>query len=331
METKIFDKSDFDYSEICYAEAEFQTKLEKGRNFPYVFLARLSAVFYISCFLFFGVIAYILNRHRKNKVVDDVLAEKYFYVPEAALYRRLEVMAALSVDLNGRCLEIGSGHGFVGSLLKEYSNISFVASLDFQPPSNTDLFGGLSSHVSGDHLALPFQDEKFDTVIALAFAEHIENLRGALQELSRVVKVGGAVIFSTPKPCFRRNTFRSILFNLFGFSRKIEKIFYQDDLKFRHHHYLTEQEWKNLLLGCGFKDLKFVPFFSDAQYSFFDLLNYGVWNPIIYPNEHTIRWFSKTSILKNMMIWAVSNLLGFYANWSVSKGSSTHHFIIARK
>lgn len=46
--------------------------------------------------------------------------------------------------------------------------------------------------------ALPFADAMFDLVCALDIIEHVDDENGALSEISRVTKQGGALLLSTP-------------------------------------------------------------------------------------------------------------------------------------
>ena len=53
--------------------------------------------------------------------------------------------------------------------------------------------------VQGDALALPFADGTFDRVIASEVLEHIPNDVGAMRELARVLKPGGAMAVTVPR------------------------------------------------------------------------------------------------------------------------------------
>jgi SAM-dependent methyltransferase len=47
---------------------------------------------------------------------------------------------------------------------------------------------------------LPLANDQFDVVISLANLEHLENSRGAFQEMHRVMKPGGFLLLTTPTP-----------------------------------------------------------------------------------------------------------------------------------
>lgn len=56
----------------------------------------------------------------------------------------------------------------------------------------------ISIDVLGDVQALPFQDESFDTVVALEVIEHIPHPELMVREIYRVLKVGGHLVLSAP-------------------------------------------------------------------------------------------------------------------------------------
>ncbi len=53
-------------------------------------------------------------------------------------------------------------------------------------------------YIMGDGCSLPFKGESFDVVVSLEVIEHIEDQRGYLREIRRVLKEGGLAIISTP-------------------------------------------------------------------------------------------------------------------------------------
>jgi len=58
--------------------------------------------------------------------------------------------------------------------------------------------GGRGTAVNGDALRLPFDDARFDRVIASEVMEHLPDDRGAAAELARVLRPGGVLAVTVP-------------------------------------------------------------------------------------------------------------------------------------
>ena len=70
--------------------------------------------------------------------------------------------------------------------------------VDISEPALAKLRGRGAQVVLGKVTRLPFADSSFDLVCALDIIEHVEDDDGALSEVSRTVKPGGAVLVSMP-------------------------------------------------------------------------------------------------------------------------------------
>ena len=91
---------------------------------------------------------------------------------------------------NGRILDAGCGEGV---LVEKYAKQGWdIIGVDKNYASSYVLEGSI--------LEIPFEDNHFDTVMALDVLEHLHYLqqKPALQELRRVLKPGGTLIFSCP-------------------------------------------------------------------------------------------------------------------------------------
>jgi len=100
----------------------------------------------------------------------------------------LEVVKPL---IRGKVLEVGAGHR--------------PRRGSFQPPVGEcsgwwylDIHDSRQPDVRATVLNLPFQDSIFDTVICLEVLKYVSDLRGAVEELVRVVSLGRRVLLSAP-------------------------------------------------------------------------------------------------------------------------------------
>ena len=77
----------------------------------------------------------------------------------------------------------------------------------------------LKSDIYYNGIALPFEDNTFDSILCTEVFEHVEQLDAVITELYRVLKPGGRMIVTTPFMCiehempydFRRFTFNGLI------------------------------------------------------------------------------------------------------------------------
>ena len=95
-----------------------------------------------------------------------------------------------------RILDAGCGGGAV---LAELAGLGSAVGLEPSGPSRERaLARGVGEVVDGGLEALPFADDAFDLAVCLDVLEHLDDDRGALAELRRVVRPGGALIVTVP-------------------------------------------------------------------------------------------------------------------------------------
>lgn len=97
----------------------------------------------------------------------------------------------------GRVLDWGCGHGQISRLLRERG--VDVVSFDYLEGAEPGVvalehFPEIDKHVSGDPVALPFGDGEFDSVLSCGVLEHVQRPEDSLDELHRVLRVGGRLL-----------------------------------------------------------------------------------------------------------------------------------------
>lgn len=96
-------------------------------------------------------------------------------------------------------LEIGCGNGEVAKYIAKTYRGS-VTGIDVDPEQvkiarkNDDNIPHLK-FVEADSTDLPFKDDSFDVVLSFGVLHHIDNWKGALEEIKRVLKSGGYFIY----------------------------------------------------------------------------------------------------------------------------------------
>lgn len=81
-----------------------------------------------------------------------------------------------------------------GAILKDVAAMSGALRLEGGVPQGTE-----SWSTNGDVTRLPIAGATFDVVIASEVLEHVPDDRGALRELARVTKPGGALVCTVPR------------------------------------------------------------------------------------------------------------------------------------
>lgn len=108
----------------------------------------------------------------------------------------------------------------------------------------TDLNSPLAD-VKADICDLPFKDNEFDIILCNHVLEHIPDDTKAMQELFRVLKVGGMGVFQIPQDLNRKTTFED---NSITDKKERAKIFGQYD-----HVRIYGQDYFDKLRSIGFK------------------------------------------------------------------------------
>jgi SAM-dependent methyltransferase len=113
-------------------------------------------------------------------------------------------------------LEVGYGSGLLMPTLsaraKEVVGID-IHKVDAQVQACLDRLGVRPRLVSGDARNLPFEDSRFDAVIALSFMEHVKPVERFIDEMWRVLKPGGKMVIGMPMV----NKAFNMLFPLIGY------------------------------------------------------------------------------------------------------------------
>jgi len=120
-----------------------------------------------------------------------------FVGPRHELRERLLLDLFLSVSPGPEVLDAGAGQGTMSIRLERLGYE--VTSTDVSHAAVELLRGRLSGPVADASITnLPFDDESFDGAVLGEVLEHIDDDRGALTELARVLRPGGVLAVSVP-------------------------------------------------------------------------------------------------------------------------------------
>jgi SAM-dependent methyltransferase len=120
-----------------------------------------------------------------------------FVGPRHDLRERLLLDLFLSASPGPEVLDAGAGQGTMSARLERLGYD--VTSTDVSGTAVDILRGRLSGPVAEANVTdLPFGDESFDGAVLGEVLEHVEDDRGALAELARVLRPGGVLAASVP-------------------------------------------------------------------------------------------------------------------------------------
>jgi SAM-dependent methyltransferase len=106
-------------------------------------------------------------------------------------------MKKYASELTGKLLDFGCGCKPYQSL---FVNISEYIGIDIEDRGHDHKNEHVDFYYNGE--TLPFKDETFESILSNEVLEHVPNLHAILDELNRVLKPGGKILFTVPFVCF---------------------------------------------------------------------------------------------------------------------------------
>lgn len=136
-----------------------------------------------------------LNAWRKHSPLNP------YWLETVRLHRAVEFLAP---HARGDLLDVGVGERPYAALFEPH--VTSYWGLEYPPVTNSlypelwDMLERLRGIVDvfGDGQCLPFADNSFDTVMALEVFEHLRAPETCMAEIDRVLRPGGAVLFTVP-------------------------------------------------------------------------------------------------------------------------------------
>ncbi|MBI5740643.1 MAG: methyltransferase domain-containing protein [Nitrospirae bacterium] len=238
---------------------------------------RKTAAFLYYCTALLFVWCYLLLKGRRKTgdrlpcSIINQLVEYYWYVPEMALFKGLELSAILGRPFGrkpGVVCDIGGGNGYVTDMLLRERPASYRINIDlFAAPSTSyDLI------LNQDIKACLLRDEVCDTVLSICVMEHIPGALSLFPSIYAKLRKGGSFFFTMPRTDYTHGLFLYTL--LAPFSRRLAERYAAFDLKKAFHVSLhTGDDIKAALRGAGFKNIKACPFFSKKLLRLYDMIN----------------------------------------------------------
>ena len=150
--------------------------------------------------------------------------------------------------LNGKVLDAGCGDGFFSSQLTCFDEIKDITGIDISEkaieraleryPKNPFRQASLNK--------IPFENASFDSIVMVEVIEHLVDIDGTLEDLSRVLKPGGLLLITTTD----FNWLKAVIIAMFYF----EKYFYPTN---PHIRFFTKTTLAEVLLAHSFEVVKY--------------------------------------------------------------------------
>jgi len=172
----------------------------------------------------------LLPRDQYIDIEDKDPLRFYYYPFIGNLYRRRVELCLAECRGGERVLDVGFGSGVnflnLNGMYKEIHGLD----LDSDVEAVASIFQkiGIQTHLkNGNVLDMPYPDGSFDTVLLISILEHIkpQEQTQAFEEIKRVLKPGGQVVYGVPV----EHPLMVFAFRLLG-------------VNIREHHFSTEKE-----------------------------------------------------------------------------------------
>lgn len=284
-----------------------------------------------------------LVQHQTHEQICTDLAEAFYYVPEMAIHKAIELQAFFTdienvrqADDNspyfGKGIDLGCGQGVVGSILMKRLGLNQFIGLDFYAHNETLVKDrGYHDFIAADIGNIPVQSGAFDYAISVCVIEHLEHLDRALSEVTRVLKPGGRLSFTTPSPQFRTSTLAYRLFKAIGWNQKALEFQVFKDVHAMHYNYFSKEVWVDLLQHLGYQDIEVTPIFSRAQLAWYDLLNSPVYFLKFYFYDKLCLLSQQNKALRQWLSWVTFHLAAGLSQEVRCPGRETHFYIACTK
>lgn len=244
---------------------------------------------------------------------EKLYSEKIDRVNYGFIARQRAVEELLASYAAGKALDIGCGTGDLAVFYAKkggiYTGIDLSQDMIKRANSNyANLVGtGRAVFQVADSENLPFNDREFDVLSAVGLIEYLPDPAKVLDEIGRVIKIGGHVLITVPnKKCINslvRFILKPVTNILFPLYVRISKASLVSMRKVKHYSY-AQNEIDLLMRNRGFKKI-------DDRYANFHI--------IFHPLDHFIpkvymqisERITRKKLDKTFKNWA-SNYIGIY-------------------
>lgn len=133
-------------------------------------------------------------KQRQYQELYDLEETYWWFIGRRALVRQMVERYCGRSGL--RLLDAGCG---TGGTLSRMAGLGELHGLDFSPYALAfTRERGFSLLAAGDLTAMPYRDASFDAVLSCDVLEHLDDDRGGLREMARLLRPGGCAVLTLP-------------------------------------------------------------------------------------------------------------------------------------
>jgi len=194
--------------------------------------------------------------------------------PATALWRLFEVEVVWEqLRGEGRGLDLGCGDGTLATVLFQgVPGIEWTGlDIDAQDAALArNVYPRVHVASAG---AIPEPDAALDLVFSNSALEHIPELDAVLEEIRRVLRLGGRFVFTVPTASFRDQLLWPRALRLLGMRRIAQRYVDHLDARVAHVNYLSPAQWSELLVRHGFRTQTQVAYLSRRVIGWWETLS----------------------------------------------------------
>ncbi len=169
-----------------------------------------------------------------------------------ALWRSVEAQELAKYPLKKPVLDIGCGFGEFGGIFFS-SQVEVGLDINEQEILKAAATGKYKKTITADARNLPFKNNTFGSVISVSTLEHIPNNAKVFKEAFRVLKPGGAFIFTVPTQKLFDGLLVVKILNALGLKSLSYIYFRVLNKAFKHVFLPPEKTWLELSKKAGFQ------------------------------------------------------------------------------
>lgn len=176
---------------------------------------------------------------------EESFKEKTFYNKQTQDETHLrDILKFVEIEPRMKVLDLGCGSGYLTFPMARNNPKSTIIGLDIvtktlennMAEAKKDSLSNLE-FIAYDGVTFPFEDESFDLVVTRYALHHFPNIENSMKEMARVLKPGGKLFISDPRP------------NECDVTRFVDD--YMQLKKDGHVKFYTKDEWINICDRCG--------------------------------------------------------------------------------